>query len=123
MELSMLIAIVAAAAIGEWLTALVVTAFVLAAEILEDLSVKRGHDALTDLMAFLPQTVRIREGERGAETIGRRRGLEGFERRSHREIQAEGFKRRGARRPAPQTRLASAPNPGRAGAETGATPE
>ena len=63
MELSMLIAIVAAAAIGEWLTALVVTAFVLAAEILEDLSVERGHDALTDLMAFLPQTVRIREGE------------------------------------------------------------
>lgn len=63
MELSMLIAIVAAAAIGEWLTALVVTSFVLAAEILEDLSVERGHDALTDLMAFLPQTVRIREGE------------------------------------------------------------
>lgn len=63
MELSMLIAIVAAAAIGEWLTALVVTSFVLAAEILEDLSVERGHDALTDPMAFLPQTVRIREGE------------------------------------------------------------
>ena len=57
MELSMLIAIGAAAAIGEWLTSLVITAFVLAAEILEDLSVERGHDALSDLMAFLPHTV------------------------------------------------------------------
>ncbi|WP_081683741.1 heavy metal translocating P-type ATPase [Granulicoccus phenolivorans] len=62
MELSMLIAIIAAAAIGEWVTALVITAFVLAAEILEDLSMSRGRDALTDLMSFLPQTVRIRRG-------------------------------------------------------------
>ncbi|MDR1264121.1 MAG: cation-translocating P-type ATPase [Propionibacteriaceae bacterium] len=63
MELSMLIAIVAAAAIGEWVTALVITAFVLAAEILEDLSLNRGQDALTDLMAFLPEQVRLRVGE------------------------------------------------------------
>jgi heavy metal translocating P-type ATPase len=62
MELSMLIAIVAAAAIGEWATALVITTFVLAAEILEDLSMDRGRDALTDLMAFLPDAVQIREG-------------------------------------------------------------
>lgn len=61
MELSMLIAIIAAAAIGEWVTALVVTTFVLAAEILEDLALDRGQDALTDLMTFLPQTVLIRE--------------------------------------------------------------
>lgn len=60
MELSMLIAIAAAAAIGEWTTALVITTFVLAAEILEDLSMDRGRDALTDLMAFLPETVRVR---------------------------------------------------------------
>lgn len=64
MELSMLIAIIAAAAIGEWVTALVITAFVLAAEILEDLSMGRGREALTDLMAFLPDTVQVkREGE------------------------------------------------------------
>ncbi|NNG37117.1 cadmium-translocating P-type ATPase [Nakamurella sp. DB0629] len=62
MELSMLIAIVAAAAIGEWLTALLITTFVLAAEILEDLSMDRGRDALTDLMTFLPQTVQVRVG-------------------------------------------------------------
>ena len=62
MELSMLIAIVAAAAIGEWTTSLVITAFVLAAEILEDLSMDRGRDALTDLMAFLPETVQVRRG-------------------------------------------------------------
>ena len=64
MELSMLIAIVAAAAIGEWLTSLIIAAFVLAAEILEDLSMDRGRDALTDLMAFLPSVVQIRDGER-----------------------------------------------------------
>lgn len=58
----MLIAIVAAAAIGQWVTALVITAFVLAAEILEDLSLDRGRDALADLMAFLPATVQVRDG-------------------------------------------------------------
>ncbi|MDR0416980.1 MAG: cadmium-translocating P-type ATPase [Propionibacteriaceae bacterium] len=60
MELSMLIAIVAAAAIGEWVTALLITTFVLAAEILEDLSMDRGRDALTDLMSFLPETAQVR---------------------------------------------------------------
>ena len=63
MELSMLIAVVAAGAIGEWVTSLVIAAFVLAAEILEDLSKDRGRDALTDLMAFLPETVRVRRGD------------------------------------------------------------
>ncbi|TDT31029.1 heavy metal translocating P-type ATPase [Naumannella halotolerans] len=62
MELSMLIAIVAAAAIGEWVTALLITTFVLAAEILEDLTMDRGRDALTDLMTFLPDTVQVRQG-------------------------------------------------------------
>lgn len=64
MELSMLIAIVAAAAIGEWLTSLIIAAFVLAAEILEDLSMDRGRDALTDLMSFLPAVVQVRDGDR-----------------------------------------------------------
>jgi len=68
MELSMLIAIVAAAAIGEWVTALVITAFVLAAEILEDLSFDRGRDALTDLMSFLPEVVQVR-GADGIATV------------------------------------------------------
>ena len=63
MELSMLIAIVAAALIGEWVTALVITIFVLAAEILEDLSMDRGRDALTDLMSFLPTYVQMRAGD------------------------------------------------------------
>ena len=59
MELSMLLAIVAAAAIGEWVTALAVTVFALCAEVLEELSMGRGRDALTDLMSFLPQTARV----------------------------------------------------------------
>nr|WP_300145501.1 cation-translocating P-type ATPase [Propionicimonas sp.] len=63
MELSMLIAIVAAGLIGEWVTALVITAFVLAAEILEDLSMDRGRDALTELMSFLPSVVQVRDGD------------------------------------------------------------
>ncbi|UEJ81958.1 cadmium-translocating P-type ATPase [Brachybacterium halotolerans subsp. kimchii] len=60
MELSMLLAIAAAAAIGEWVTALIIAAFVLAAEILEDLSMDRGREALTDLMSFLPESVQVR---------------------------------------------------------------
>ena len=59
MELSMLLAIVAAAIIGEWVTALAVTVFALCAEVLEELSMDRGRDALTDLMSFLPQTARV----------------------------------------------------------------
>ena len=62
MELSMLLAIVAAAVIGEWVTALAVTVFALCAEVLEDLSMDRGRDALTDLMSFLPQTARVVTG-------------------------------------------------------------
>lgn len=43
MELSMTIAIVAAAAIGQFFTALVITLFVLVAEVLEGLTVGRGR--------------------------------------------------------------------------------
>lgn len=63
MELSMLLAIVAAGVIGEWTTSLLITTFVLAAEILEDLSMDRGRDALTSLMLFLPSTVRVHHGD------------------------------------------------------------
>src|SRR5579862_5948675 len=48
MELSMTIALVAAAAIGEFFTALIITAFVLAAEVLEGLTVGRGRRAIGD---------------------------------------------------------------------------
>ncbi len=64
MELSMLLAIAAAAAVGELVTSLLITVFVLVAEILEDLSMDRGRDALTNLMSFLPDTVRVVEGSR-----------------------------------------------------------
>ena len=59
MELSMTIALVSALAIGEFFTALVITAFVLAAEILEGLTVGRGRRAIQDLLDFLPQAASV----------------------------------------------------------------
>jgi heavy metal translocating P-type ATPase len=64
MELSMTIALVSALAIGEFFTALVITAFVLAAEILEGLTVGRGRRAIQDMLDFLPQTASVlRDGQ------------------------------------------------------------
>ena len=60
MELSMTIALLAALAIGEFFTALVITGFVLAAEVLEGLTVGRGRRAIQDLLDFLPRTVAVR---------------------------------------------------------------
>ncbi len=60
MELSMTIALLSALAIGEFFTALVITAFVLAAEVLEGLTVGRGRRAIQDLLDFLPTTVTVR---------------------------------------------------------------
>ncbi|MGC2461871.1 MAG: cation-translocating P-type ATPase [Steroidobacteraceae bacterium] len=60
MELSMTIAIGAAAAIGQFFTALVITAFVLVAEVLEGLTVGRGRRAIRDLLEFLPDEVSVR---------------------------------------------------------------
>ena len=60
MELSMSIAILAAAAISEFFTALVITLFVLIAEILEGLTVSRGRRAIRDLLDFLPRAVAVR---------------------------------------------------------------
>lgn len=60
MELSMTIAIVAAAIIGEFFTALVITLFVLVAEVLEGMTVSRGRKAIRDLLEFLPREVSVR---------------------------------------------------------------
>jgi heavy metal translocating P-type ATPase len=60
MELSMTIAILAAAAIGQFFTALVITLFVLVAEVLEGLTVERGRRAIRDLLEFLPREVSVR---------------------------------------------------------------
>ncbi len=59
MELSMTIALVSALAIGEFFTALVITAFVLGAEILEGLTVGRGRRAIQDMLDFLPQVASV----------------------------------------------------------------
>ena len=64
MELSMTIALASALAIGEFFTALVITAFVLGAEILEGLTVGRGRRAIQDMLNFLPQTASVlRDGQ------------------------------------------------------------
>jgi heavy metal translocating P-type ATPase len=60
MELSMTIALLSALAIGEFFTALVITGFVLAAEVLEGLTVGRGRRAIQSLLDFLPRTVTVR---------------------------------------------------------------
>jgi cation transport ATPase len=59
----MTIALVSALAIGEFFTALVITAFVLAAEILEGLTVGRGRRAIQDMLDFLPQTASVLRNE------------------------------------------------------------
>jgi len=66
MELSMTIALLAALAIGEFFTVLVITGFVLAAEVLEGLTVGRGRRAIQGLLDFLPRTVTVR---RNAEVL------------------------------------------------------
>jgi hypothetical protein len=51
-------------AIGEFFTALVITAFVLAAEILEGLTVGRGKRAIQDMLDLLPQAaIVLRNGD------------------------------------------------------------
>jgi heavy metal translocating P-type ATPase len=60
MELSMAIAIVAALAIREIFTALLITLFVLVAEILEGLTVGRGRKAIQRLVDLLPSVATVR---------------------------------------------------------------
>src|SRR5580692_4318864 len=73
MELSMTIALISALAIGEFFTALIITAFVLAAEILEGLTVGRGRRAIQDMLDFLPQTASVLRNDQivevGTQTI------------------------------------------------------
>ena len=60
MELSMTLALLAALVIGQFFTALVITTFVLVAEILEGLTVGRGRRAIRELLDRLPATATVR---------------------------------------------------------------
>jgi len=66
MELSMTIALAAASAIGEFFTALLITVFVLIAEIIEGMTVGRGRGAIRQLLDLLPHTVEVRSEGRVA---------------------------------------------------------
>ena len=61
MELSMAIAILAALAIREVFTALVITLFVLVAEVLEGLTVGRGRRAIRHLVDLLPSAATVND--------------------------------------------------------------
>ncbi len=63
MELSMAIAVIAAAAISEFFSALVITLFVLVAEVLEGMTVSRGRRAIRDLLEGLPRSVSVRRAD------------------------------------------------------------
>jgi heavy metal translocating P-type ATPase len=60
MELSMGIAVLAAAYTGYFFVALIITFFVLIAEVLEGMTLERGRRAIRDLMALLPNEVQLR---------------------------------------------------------------
>jgi Cd2+/Zn2+-exporting ATPase/Cu+-exporting ATPase len=60
MELSMTIALAAAAGIGEFFTALLITLFVLIAEIIEGMTVGRGRRAIGKLLDLLPHSAEVR---------------------------------------------------------------
>jgi hypothetical protein len=62
MELSMAIALLAAAAIAEIFTTFVITFFVLLAEELEHLTIARGRVAIRELVDFLPAKARAVRG-------------------------------------------------------------
>src|SRR5579863_5328706 len=59
MELSMSIALIAALSIREVFTANVIIVFVLGAEIIEEMTMDRGHRAVEDLVGVLPDTVEV----------------------------------------------------------------
>ncbi len=62
MELSMSIAIIAAVSISEAITALLVVFFVLIAEVLEKLTVRRGRRAIKSLLQSLPASALVKYG-------------------------------------------------------------
>lgn len=71
MELSMGIAVVAAAYTGYFFVALIITFFVLIAETLEGMTLERGRRAIRDLMALLPNEVFLRrDGQVVTASIG-----------------------------------------------------
>ena len=63
MELSMVIAVIAACTIGALFTAVVIVLFVLVAEVLEHLTVDRGRRAIAGLVHLLPETATVRRQE------------------------------------------------------------
>ncbi len=60
MELSMFLAVTATLAIGQFFTGLVITIFVLFAELLEHLTVVRGRNVIEKLVDFLPRRISVR---------------------------------------------------------------
>jgi len=60
MELSMILAVIAALAISEVVTGLVILLFVLAAEVLEGMTVGRGRQAIKNLLDLLPHSATVR---------------------------------------------------------------
>ncbi|MBE0538091.1 MAG: cation-translocating P-type ATPase [Ignavibacterium sp.] len=60
MELSMSIAVIATLLIGSFFTGLVITFFVLIAELLEDLTVDRGRKVIEKLIQLLPDKITVR---------------------------------------------------------------
>ena len=79
MELSMTIALLAAVWIGEFFTALIITEFVLVAEVLEGLTVGRGRRAIGDLLELLPHSACIvRDGATVQVPVGELRAKIGF---------------------------------------------
>ena len=60
MELSMSIAVIATLLIGSFFTGLVITFFVLIAELLEDLTVDRGRKVIEKLIQLLPDKISVR---------------------------------------------------------------
>ena len=68
MELSMSMAVLATLLIGQFLTGLVITFFVLFAELIEQLTVKSGRGAVRDLIDFLPHEAIVKRNGREEET-------------------------------------------------------
>lgn len=67
MELSMAIAVIATLLIGSFFTGLVITFFVLIAELLEDLTVDRGRKVIEKLVKLLPDKISVRRGSNETE--------------------------------------------------------
>ncbi len=60
MELSMSIAVIATLLVGQFFTALVITLFVLFAELVERMTVEKGRNAISKLIELLPQRATVR---------------------------------------------------------------